>query len=241
MAGRMLSPEEARRVYDRIGARQDTQAFYEDPAVEAMLGASDLASAGALVELGCGTGRLAARLLGGPLPPTATYRGFDSSPVMVRLASERLAPFGARATVTLVDGAATLPVVDRCADRFLSTYVLDLLPGAGIAAAVDEAARILVPGGRLGLVSLTEGTGPLSRVVMAAWRAVHRLRPALVGGCRPVRLAPYLAGPAWQPLLQRTVVSWGVPSEAVVVRRTGAPSTRFRSRSSKAGSVARTM
>ena len=222
MSGRMLSTEEARRVYDRIGARQDTQAFYEDPAVDAMLAAAGFDAATAVVELGCGTGRLAARLLGGVMPAGAAYRGFDASPVMVALATRRTAPFGARASVALVDGAGPLPAAAGEADRFLSTYVLDLFPEAAILAAVADAARIVTPGGFLCLAGLAEGTGPVSRAVMASWRAVHRLRPGLVGGCRPVRLARFVQGPVWEIVLDRTVVSWGVPSEALVARRTGA-------------------
>ena len=66
-----LTAEQARRVYDRIGCAQDTQAFYEDAAVIrlAQLGAFERARS--VFELGCGTGRFAdpsvARATGGRL------------------------------------------------------------------------------------------------------------------------------------------------------------------------------
>ena len=48
----VLSREQARRVYDRIGARQDTQAFYEDRA-------TDVLDRGARVEQGAWADRRA--------------------------------------------------------------------------------------------------------------------------------------------------------------------------------------
>jgi hypothetical protein len=52
-----LSHRETRRVYDRIGAKQDTQAFYEDVATRELIRHGDFASATAVFEFGCGTGR----------------------------------------------------------------------------------------------------------------------------------------------------------------------------------------
>ena len=51
---RTLSHQEARRTYDRIGARQDTQAFYEDVATREVIRHGDFASALAVFEFGCG-------------------------------------------------------------------------------------------------------------------------------------------------------------------------------------------
>jgi ubiquinone/menaquinone biosynthesis C-methylase UbiE len=101
----VLSREEARRVYDRIGARQDTQAFYEDRATELLIQHGEFGFAQSVLEFGCGTGRFALRLLSHHLPATARYRALDQSAIMVRLAQSRLAQFGSRAQVVLTDGA----------------------------------------------------------------------------------------------------------------------------------------
>ncbi len=87
-----LTPEQARRVYDRIARAQDWQRFYEDAATAELVAHAGFDNAHAVVELGCGTGRFAAALLAGRLPPDASYVGVDLSPRMVALASERLAP-----------------------------------------------------------------------------------------------------------------------------------------------------
>lgn len=106
----MLTRDEARRFYDRFGARQDSQAFYEDRALDALIRAGDFENARSVVEFGCGTGRLAARLLGELLPPSTTYVGFDLSATMVSLARERLRELGERVRVEPSDGSAGLPL-----------------------------------------------------------------------------------------------------------------------------------
>ncbi|MDQ4070028.1 MAG: class I SAM-dependent methyltransferase, partial [Actinomycetota bacterium] len=169
-----LSPDQARRVYDRIGRLQDRQSFYEDPAIDDLVAASAFEEAASVVEVGCGTGRLAARLLGHHLPPDARYTAFDVSPTMTGLARDRLAPWAERAVVEVVDGSSPLPVGDGTADRFVATYVLDLLRGTDAAAAVGDAHRVLRPGGRLCVAGLTYGATLPARIVERAWRAVWR-------------------------------------------------------------------
>jgi tRNA G46 methylase TrmB len=55
-----LSPEQARRIYDRIGRAQDWQRFYEDAATAELAAHASFGDARAVFELGCGTGRFAA-------------------------------------------------------------------------------------------------------------------------------------------------------------------------------------
>lgn len=216
---RTLTHEQARRVYDRIGARQDTQAFYEDRAVAILLEHGDFRSAKRVFELGCGTGRFARRLLSDYLSPTAAYRGVDLSPTMVALARGRLEPFGTRAEVILTDGSP--PTIEPAAscDRFVSNFVLDLLSEADIAAVVREAHRMLVPGGLLCLTSLSIGHSVLSRSLSRLWAAVHAFSPALVGGCRPLDLLAYLPASSWVVRHRARLAPFGVPSEAIVAER----------------------
>jgi ubiquinone/menaquinone biosynthesis C-methylase UbiE len=219
MAVRTLSHEEARRFYDRLGARQDTQAFYERPAVDRLRAHLQLGEARAVVEFGCGTGRLAAELLADRLAPECRYLGLDVSATMVELASTRVAPFGARAEIRQTEGAPHIEAADGAFDRFISTYVLDLLPEREIRMLLDEAHRVLAPRGLLGIAGLTHGARGLPRAVSRLWEQVHRLRPALVGGCRPIALEAYLLGHEWE-IRHRSVVSpYALPSECIVAER----------------------
>ncbi len=213
-----LSHDEARRFYDRFGARQDRQGFYENPALADLVAHLDLGEATALAEFGCGTGRLAADLLARHLPADARYLGIDISATMVGLARARLARFGDRARVERSAGPAVLDAADASFDRFVVTYVLDLLSDDDARAVVAEARRLLVPGGLLGLVGLTHGFTPASRVVEGLWRAAYRISPRLVGGCRPIDLTAPL-GRDWQITHHRRLSAFGVPSEVLVARR----------------------
>lgn len=214
-----LSYAEAKRFYDRLGSRQDWQAFYEDPAVTDMIAHARFGDAGAVCEFGCGTGRLAARLLGQVLPANATYLALDLSDEMVRLAAARLAPWAGRACVLQTDGPPRIPHVDRDFDRFVSTYVLDLLSDGDIAVLLAEAHRVLRVGGLLCLVSLTFGTAPWARALTALWQGVHARRPRWLGGCRPVVLREYLAERQWTPVHHRVRSSFGICSEILVAAR----------------------
>ncbi len=214
----LLSHDQARAFYDRFGARQDWQRFYEDAAVEEMLRHMALDEARFVFEFGCGTGRLAEALMREHLPEHARYLGVDVSATMVALARTRLAPFADRATVRLTDGTPRLDLADGSVDRFLSTYVLDLLGEEDIRLVLAEAHRVLEPGGRLGLVSLTHGTTLASKLVVKGWTLLHRLNPALVGGCRPLTLETYVGG-GWDVRHRATVVRFGVPSEVLVAVR----------------------
>ena len=213
-----LSPTEARSYYDRFGKKQDRQGFYEDRPLEDLVAHAELDEAQRVFELGCGTGRLADLLLREHLPASASYVGSDLSQTMISLATERLSRYGERVRLHQSDGTIRLPLADDSADRVVSTYVLDLLSETDIESFFAEARRVLVTGGLLCLVGLTPGATPLSRVVSTAWSWVFRLRAKLVGGCRPMRLVPFVERGPWTVHYRNVVVASGVPSEVLIAR-----------------------
>jgi len=214
-----LSPQRIKRFYDRFGSKQDSQGFYEDRALEALAGNAALADARRLFEFGCGTGRFARRLLESRLPAPAQYVGSDVSTTMVRLAGARLRQFEPRALVIRVGGEARLPLADASVDRFVSTYVLDLLSEDAARAVLVEAHRVLTPDGKLCLVGITPGKGPFSALLMRAWSLAFRLAPALTGGCRPVELLTLLDPSRWLTEHHEVVAPFAVASEILVASR----------------------
>ncbi len=213
---RYLSPEQAKRFYDRLGSAQDWQSFYENPAINELIAHAAFDSAQSVFEFGCGTGAFAARLVHRRLPADARYVGLDISGTMVSLAQERLKPWSDRARVYESDGSPHIPEPDGNFDRFVSTYVLDLLAPDFIERLLSETHRVLVPGGKLCLVSMTFGMSPVSRAFCWGWHRLWRFSPGIVGGCHPIELSDYLPSGAWKPNHQNKVTSWGISSEVLV-------------------------
>jgi ubiquinone/menaquinone biosynthesis C-methylase UbiE len=215
-ACRYLTPIEAKRFYDRLGSRQDWQRFFENPALNELIAHAGFDSAHSVLEFGCGTGALAARLLQRHLPSDARYVGLDISGTMVSLSLQRLKPWPARARVYQTDGSSRIPEADGSFDRVVSTYVLDLLAPAFIEQLLSEARRLLVPGGSLCLVSLTHGASWFSSAVCWGWQKLWRFNPNLVGGCHPIELLEYLPSGNWNPIYRVTLTSWGISSEILL-------------------------
>ncbi len=209
-----LSLGQARWVYNRIGRVQDWQAFYEDVATSRLVANAALAGEQTIFEFGCGTGRLAARLLKA-LPTSVTYLGVDISPVMINLATRRLAAWSGRARVVLVDGSLPLPATDGFADRVFSTFVFDLLDPDYARAVLDDLRRILTPDGRLCIASLTFGDRPFERAVSRTWMGLWRVAPQLLGGCRPIA-ASALLGNDWQILHHSRAHRFGLVIDALI-------------------------
>lgn len=216
---KMLSHQEAKRFYDRFGAKQDWQRFYEHSAVEQLVQHLALGDARAVYELGCGTGSLARELLDERLPRDARYTAVDVSETMVRLARGRLASYAERAEVIQSTGEMELGAESGSVDRFICVYVLDLLSEQDIGKLLAEAHRILVPGGLIGLASLTHGCTPASRVIEKLWVGLHGLNPSLVGGCRPIELLDFVLTPTWDIRHHGVLSRYGMASEIVVAEK----------------------
>jgi len=217
----ILTRQQARDFYDRFGRRQDRQSLYERRPIDRLVELGDFGNAEAVVEFGCGTGSFAQRLMESKLPGNATYAGFDLSETMAELTRRRLVPYGARASVTRTDGRPRIPLPPDSCDRFVSNYVLDLLSNQDITRTLDQAYKVLRPEGLLCLTSLTFGTTALSKLTIAAWLAVHSLKPSLVGGCRPLSLTDYLGPASWKVLYSSTEVAFGVPTQVLVAQPRG--------------------
>ena len=205
-------------MYNRIGRIQDWQSFYEHAAIDDMITHADFAHAGSVYEFGCGTGELGRKLLTDQLPPGASYRGVDISDVMVRLSSKRLEPWIERAVVERVSGDGRLPGEDRGFDRFVATYVFDLLDEETTQAVLSEAHRLLVYEGLLCIVSLTNGPTRSSKAMSGTWRRIWRRTPQVLGGCRPIDMHREVPVDRWDVVHHTVITSWAVPSEVVVAR-----------------------
>lgn len=218
---RVLDSAAAQAYYDRFGKKQDSQGFYENPALDDLVAHASFQDARRVFEFGCGTGKFAARLLEKYLPSAADYLGCDVSPVMIGLAKGRLEAYGERAQVVLADGAVRFPLPEQSVDRVVCSYVLDLLSETDIGRFFSEARRVLMPGGKICIASLTKGVSLPSRIVSSLWMSIFHLRPVLVGGCRPILVHAFVNPQEWQVVHRRVLTPFGVPSEVLVLETKG--------------------
>jgi ubiquinone/menaquinone biosynthesis C-methylase UbiE len=219
---RNFTVEQARTFYDFLGSRLDWQRFFEDPAFDVMVRYGDFDKATSVLEFGCGTGRMAERLLSKLLPENACYRGCDISGTMLELARKRLKPWAERATVRLSDGYCTLVEPNGSVDRVVCTFVLDLLGREQINLFISEAFRVLVADGLLCVASLNNGQGALARAVSSTWRLAYALSPWIVGGCRPIDLTEFLSPSLWDIRHVELVRTYGFTSQVVVASKRAA-------------------
>lgn len=214
-----LSHDDARAFYDGFGAKQDSQKFYEDPALDDLVAHADFGTAQSVFEFGCGTGRFAARLLAEHLSSDCRYQAVDISATMVGLAEHRLTRWGDRARVAQSSGAPSVPAPDASVDRFVACYVLDLLSEPDIRQLLAEAHRVLEPGGLLCTVGLTRGTAPSAKIINALWRVLFRVQPKLVGGCRAIAVRTFLSDRDWAVRYANVITRFGISSEILTANR----------------------
>jgi ubiquinone/menaquinone biosynthesis C-methylase UbiE len=210
-----ISTERARRLYDWIGARYDWAEFYESKAKKHAQAMLSLASGDRLLNIGIGTGKEHlefSRVIG----LSGLACGVDLSPVMARLAHRRTG-----APVVEAD-TCFLPFRPQSFAAIYAAYVFDLIPAENIPGILTQCYSLLTPGGRLVLLSLTEGVDFLSRSLVAGWKLLFSLAPMACGGCRPLVLSAWVEAAGFGISASQTVVQGGVPSEIILaVRREG--------------------
>ncbi len=158
--------------YDRMGA---VLSFGQDPRWRrALIQAIDPRPGMRILDVATGTGLVAAGLA----ERGAEVVGVDQSEQMLAGARARLAMRpGLASRVTLVRGEAErLPFADAEFDALTFTYLLRYVDDR--AATMGELARVVKPGGRIGMV---EFGVPASPALRALWRAHTRVGLPLLG------------------------------------------------------------
>ena len=161
----MPSNEEVQAYFNRVAREWDTmrQDYYGVAVIERTAEAAGLTRerAGRVVDVGCGTGFLAAGLA----PLAARVIGVDDSAGMLEVAGENLRALGL-ANVELRRGQVTsLPVGDAEADATVANMVLHHAPDPQ--AMVREMARVTRPGGRVVITDMEPHAHAWFRAEMA--------------------------------------------------------------------------
>lgn len=218
------------RFYDAVGGILMNDVYhntFEAMAMKDMLAHCDLGAAENVLEIGPGSGFLADLML--ETFPDVRYTGVDLSETLKTKAAERLAKHvkSGRAELLLVkDSFEFLNTLKEPVDRYVFTYVLDLLPSEDITRFVQLLQEKLRhhSNAKVCVANLTYGYTPLSRIVTNLWQLIYRtLGGAAVGGCRPFQILDYFpqrqgqGQGGWRVEYVNRVVSTGLPSEVAVL------------------------
>ena len=201
------------RSWDRWAALYRLQESLEKPALRAlaeMLAAHGLE--GPLLDVATGTGAMLEALTGVAHPPPRAV-GIDASPRM--LARVGRLPSGWR----VVEGDARgLPFGDAEFSAATAAYLLHTLDRRDAAAVLAEIRRVLVPGGRLGVITVAPPSGVLGGLLRSPLSRLGERSSGALAGLRPLDPRPALVAAGFASLAGRRITR-GYPSFCVVAER----------------------
>lgn len=212
------SKEAARASYNRLSRWYDliagsTEKKYRDWGLEKLS-----ARPGEIIlEIGFGTGHCLVALAKA-VETTGRVIGLDISDGMLSIARARLQKEGLNDRVDLHLGdAARLDFIEaNSLDGIFMSFTLELFDNPEIPRVLEECHRILKPGGRLAVVSMTKANPPGIAVRLYEWFHEHMPEYA---DCRPIFARQALEQNGFA--IQEVSVSsmWGLPVEIVLGKK----------------------
>ena len=150
---------------------------------------ADIKNGEKVLDIGFGTGWVLERMVPQVGKEHTTY-GLDYSEGMKRVALENLKKKQLDTSVDLATAnIKAMPYEDDTFDLVFISFVLDLLPQEDISKALAEAKRVVKPGGRLIIVSMTKQGGGIYRAARWLYEWMYYKWPTILGyrtSCRPL-------------------------------------------------------
>jgi len=201
-----LSKRDVRRTYARLSRIYDFWGFLtESKAVEKALQLANIKNGERILEVAVGTGVAFERIV-------ATNRngqndGIDLSPEMLARAKNRLKKYHSNYSLKVAD-AYSIPYTDATFDLILNSYMFDLLPEKDFSRVLLEFKRVLKPGGRMVITSMTMSRKWYSQI----WDWLVRKAPNILEGCRPISLLEDVNQAGFQNIREEYVSQLTFPS-----------------------------
>jgi len=168
------------------------------------------------LEIGVGTGAALQELIKSVAPDGKVF-GTDLSTGMLKRTRQRLTEANDTPPANLCCGdACWLPFLTSSLEVIFMSFTLELFSSSEIPLVLKECQRVLKPGGRIGVVSLS-GTGP-DTWMRRAYEWSHRRFPAWVD-CRPILVKEALLGTGFKIHDSTCQSMWGLPVEIVIAQR----------------------
>ena len=185
-----LSGKRIQTLYDSMSSTYDLLTRYEKGALKKALEIANLEENLVVLEAGFGTGKTLVELAK-KVGNIGEVYALDLSQKMTTRTHRALHTCNLSDRVNLIVGdAENISFRDAIFDLVFSSYMLDLIDTAAIPRILIEFKRLLKPAGWLVLVGLSKGSKWYDNMKLYEW--MYRRSPSLLGGCRPVLLAPYL-------------------------------------------------
>ena len=207
--------EEAKRFYDRISRFYDllTAAFERKYTVMALERLS-IREGEAVLEIGFGSGHCL-RQIAQSVGKSGKAYGIDISSGMLAMTKRRLEKSWLMDRVELYCGdAASLPYDNDTFDAVFISFTLELFDTPEIPKVLAEVKRVLKPGGRLGVASMSKEDGESKLLRLYEW--AHKKWPKYVD-CRPIYVEQSLKDAGYKIKSKEKVKLFRLPGEIVIV------------------------
>jgi demethylmenaquinone methyltransferase/2-methoxy-6-polyprenyl-1,4-benzoquinol methylase len=202
-----------RQNYDRLSRWYDSFSSGERNLSKIALELLKIQPGENVLELGFGTGHVLLNLAQAA-GESGSVTGIDISPGMLAIANRRVQNSGLAGTVTLQVGDATqLLFPDKQFHVAFISFTLELFENSEIPLVLAECRRVLLAGGRLGIVSLQEKESFM--VSLYKWFHNHF---AEVVDCRPIAVHQVIEAAGFEIIQTLGKNLWGLPVEIVIAK-----------------------
>jgi ubiquinone/menaquinone biosynthesis C-methylase UbiE len=166
-----------------------------------------------ILEPGFGSGQVLAAIAEAVGEEGRAY-GIDISDGMVEVTSGRLRRKGLEGRVELTRGdAAAMPYEDDFFDGIFMSFTLELFNAPEIPQVLSECRRVLKPGGRICLASMSDQGKHGMMMKLYMWS--HRKFPHFVD-CRPIFARGFIEDAGFELAGYKVMSMWGLPVEIVL-------------------------
>ncbi len=207
--------EEAKRFYDRLSKFYDfLTAALERKYAEMALERLFVKKGEAVLEIGFGSGHCL-RGIAQSVGKSGRAYGIDISTGMLEVTKRKLERAQLMDRVELYCGdAASLPYDDNTFDAIFVSFTLELFDTPEIPKVLAEVKRVLKPGGRLGVVSMSKEDEGSMLVRLYEW--VHKKWPKYID-CRPIYVEQSLKDAEYKIKSKEKVSLLGLLSGEIVI------------------------
>lgn len=205
------SEADAERYYSRLSSIYDLLAASEKKFINRGLELLIPVSGETILEIGFGTGH--AQLVIGETVKTGLSAGVDLSEGMCRAAQKKAATAGISDRVFLIrNNSLPIPFAEGVMDGIFSSFTLELFDTPQIPEVLKEFKRVLKPGGRLVVVSLSKDQ-PLPWMGRL-YERLHTTYPRVLD-CRPIPVQSIISKGGFEINQAQEFSMWGIPVSIV--------------------------